>query len=456
MYGNRIAGKTAENRDLALENAKAAEAVWDRIRDPDNWATVATDLSGAYLDRIHGDRGENLEKAIAYGEAAAAIRTREKDPALWAQTVHKLAKLYFHRVFGDPADNIEKSISLAQAALEVETGDANPVEWADACCDLGNAYIMRVRGDRRANLDKAVACYRDSLTVTSAWGELQYLGESYYGLANALGLLAAETGDQVVRADAIAAYEQAAAAFSELGSAELQAKVHLNRAMTLAQVPGADSAARVVGALRQCLPAWDADSNPLRAPVLYAMLARYSYEAGQTAEAYDWISKALQANEVLYAGATAEDSKAGVVADSTSWFLLAVNLALRSGAAPSDALLLAERGRTRMLREAVVRLQPDWSIPPELLAREAELMAARRATWEATPAADLASASTEPRLRPGAGHHRAASRTLGANARVSRRDRLRHSAEGHDQLGPDPSLGRCAAARLRATGVRRA
>ena len=67
--------------------------------------------------------------------------------------------------------------------------------------------------------------------------------------------------------------------------------------------------------------------------------------------------------DIELVGATAEDSKTALVADSANWYLFAVDLALRSGASTRAALLLAERGRARMLRDAVVPLQPGWNIP---------------------------------------------------------------------------------------------
>jgi tetratricopeptide (TPR) repeat protein len=394
-YQERIGGDPAGNLELSIENLEAALSAWDRKADPDSWASVANNLANSYWRRIRGDYGENLEKAIAYAEASSLIRTREKNPMLWARTVHALGNLYFHRALGDLSANMEKSISLTLAALEVETKEAYPDRWAGAHRNLGSAYLRREQGDRRENLEKSVACFRDSLSVTATIEDLQTRGLSLYGLANAVAARGAETGEQSDLAEAVTAYEQAAAAFEELGSPDQQAMTYFNLAMTLSLLSGDNAASRARQALRQCLPAWDADRNPLRGPRVYAMLARFSDELGQTAEAYEWISRAIEASETLYAGATAEDSKTEMVAEAASFFLFAVDLAMRSGVSASEVLLLAERGRSRMLREAAVRLQPEWSIPPELLEREAELITERRRAWEGIPAADPGSGPDE-------------------------------------------------------------
>ncbi len=69
---------------------------------------------------------------------------------------------------------------------------------------------------------------------------------------------------------------------------------------------------------------------------------------------------------------------------------MAADLALRSDAAASDALMFAERARARIFGESLVRIQPDWSIPPELLASEAALEAERDRAWDAIRASGLA------------------------------------------------------------------
>jgi CHAT domain-containing protein/tetratricopeptide (TPR) repeat protein len=393
IYGDRIAGSRAENLDLGKENLETALEVLDRQANPDQWASVANNLSNVYWKRVNGDNGENLEKAIALAEAALTIRTREKDPQLWARTVHSLGNLYYQRPLGDLSNNAEKSIGFSQSALQVETKEAYPVAWAGANRNLGNAYVKRERGDRGANLSNAASCFRNALSVTSALEDRNAHAESLTGLGMALLSLGKDADDQLILGDAVTAYEQAAAIFEEVGSADSQALAHFNLAHALFELQSAESAARALEVMLKCLPAWDADRNPLRAPDAYHALARFSDRLGQSKEAYEWICRAVGANEVLFAGATAEDSKIELVADSTTLYLRAVELALRSGAPASEALLLAERGRTRLLREAVVRLQPDWVIPAELLARESALMAERRRAWEGVPARDSVSGS---------------------------------------------------------------
>ena len=386
-YADRIVGDLADNKERAIVHLEAALAAYDRQVQPDRWASVAHNLSDAYWKRILGDRGENLEKAIRLAEAAAQIRTREKDPRLWARTMHNLGNLYYHRPLGNREANLEQSIRFSRAALEVETREALPREWAGALRNLGNSYIDRVAGDERENLETAVACFRDALSVTPRQLDLGKHGETLLGLGNALRALGTLAQDSEQQTEAVAAYEQAASVFAELGSPDQRAVVLFNLAMLLGQIHP-DSPGPALTALRQCLPAWDAENNPFRAPHVYQGLALFSDRAGQTAEAYEWICKTLEASEVLYAGATAEDSKTGLVADSANWYLYAVDLALRSGAGTRAALLLAERGRARMLREAVVPLQPDWNIPAELLAQEADIIRRRRQAWAGLATAD--------------------------------------------------------------------
>lgn len=393
-YVGRITGDPADNQERAIGHLDAALAAHSREALPDQWASAAHDLSGAYWRRIAGDHGENLEKAIFLAEAAAKIRTREKDPRLWARTMHSLGNLYNQRPLGDREANLERSIRFSRAALEVETKDAMPDVWAGAMRNLGNAYHGRIAGDRRQNLETAVGYFRGALSVTSRQLSLRAYAETLLGLGNALGSLGELAQDSQQQTEAVAVYEQAASAFAELGSPDQRAAVRFNQAMLLSRIHP-DSPGPALAALRECLPAWDAQHNPLRAPGVYQVLAFLSDRAGATAEAYDWICKALEAGEVLYAGASREDSKTWLVADNANGYLFAVDLALRSGAGARAALLLAERGRARMLREAVVPQQPGWNIPAALLAQEADVIRRRRQAWATIATTDQVTGTPE-------------------------------------------------------------
>ena len=381
VYQDRIADDPAANMEQAIGNLEAALAIWDVDTNPDEWASAANNLANAYCRRIRGNNSENLEQAIGYAEAASVIRTRAKDPQLWARTLHSLASMYFQRPFGHKDENIEKSIALSQVALEVETRDAYPARWAGAQHNLGSAYLQRVKGDRSDNLRTAVSLFRDALSVRSRLGDLSALGQSLLGLGQALDALATETGDEQALADASSAYQQAVAAFEDVGAADHAASAYYSLAVALSRQPGPDSAARALEAARQCLPAWDTEHNPFRARLVYALLAQLTDRVGGTAEAYGWICRAIEASESLYAGAAVADSKAEQDEEGGDWYEVAADLALRSGAAASDALIFAERARARILGESLVRIQQDWSIPAELLASEAALEAERDRAW---------------------------------------------------------------------------
>ena len=390
VYQARVDGDPAANMELAIENLEAGLALWDVNSTPDQWASAANNLANAYCSRIRGDNSENLEQAIGYAEAASAIRTYAKDPQLWARTLHSLASMYFQRSFGPKDENIERSIALSRAALEVETRAGFPARWAGSQHNLGFAYLQRVKGDRADNLRTAVSCFRDALSVRSALPALGARGQSLLGLGQALDALGEETGDERARADVISTYQLAAAAFEDLGAADQAAAAYYGAAVSLSRQDGEEPARRAVETAQRCLPAWTAERNPLRSRLLYALLARLTDRLGRTAEAYGWICRSIEANESLYAGAAVNDSKARQDEEGGGWYEVAADLALRSGAAASDALLFAERARARALGESVVRGQPEGGIPAALLASEAALEADRDRAWAGIRSSGLA------------------------------------------------------------------
>ena len=205
--------------------------------------------------------------------------------------------------------------------------------------------------------------FRDALSVRSALPALGPRGQSLLGLGQALDALGEETGDEQARADVLGAYRLAAAAFEGVRGGRSGGRRVLRRGGVLVPAGGREPARRGVETALRCLPAWAAERNPLRARPLYALLARLTDRLGRTAEAYGWICQAIETNESLYAVASVADGKAQQDEEGGGWYEAAADLALRSGAAASEALLLAERARARILGESAPRDQPEGSIP---------------------------------------------------------------------------------------------
>ena len=392
-YQERLDGEAADNQERSVTLLEEALDMWDRS-DPeqaDAWASVANNLANTFWKRVRGDKGENLDRAIAYAEDALTVRLRAKDPVRWARTVHILGGLYVERSRGDKATNRERAIEYSVAAMEVETRDRMPGEWSGAQCNLGNAYADRVLGDRLANLDAAVQCFRAAIEVTPK-SNLQRWSDSYLGLGNALQTLAREAGAGPVGADelapedlfaeAVEAYAQARAGFETLGWADREAASRFGLAASEASRAGHDSAERAVAEFERCLAVWDGGRNPLRALEVYKHLALLQHSLDHPSDAYASVARAVDTSDLLYGTATADQSRVDLLEDSNRLYRLAVEYALDAGVSAGEVWALAERSRSRRLRDEMVRVDPGWDIPPELLDRERSLIAARRRAWD--------------------------------------------------------------------------
>ena len=172
------AGGPDEFGDGGVRHLRSAAEALDPQEDPDNWIKVKMELAWTLLHGVNL-AADAVEEAIADLNAALALVDAARRPEEWARVHDWLADAYLWRINGDAADNLEQAIEHAQQALIVFNRDGFPDQWATAQGRLADAMRRRIAGDRTDNARRALeylgelADYYDALDLHREWALVQ-------------------------------------------------------------------------------------------------------------------------------------------------------------------------------------------------------------------------------------------------------------------------------------------
>ena len=324
-YLRRIRGERAENIERAIR-------CYEQALEERNWGTHTEEkadaehnLAVAYSERLLKGRIENLEKAVKYGEAA--LKTIDQYSLIkWALIktdmvdIHwKLANLERQRHVGQAAATMEKAIAHGEEVVSAMEGQPPSHRWALAHYNLGNTYGDRIQGDRADNQEKAIAHYNCALELYTK----QNYPVRWANTHNNLGV----THWERLRGDRT----------ENLTRAIYHFRMALEVATPEAFSVDSRRAARNLGNLYFQQRDWDA--------------------------ALDVYYVAMDAGERLYRAGLSAEGKAVEVAENVALYRHAAFATARLRQA-SEALLTFERGKTRLLAEALrLHISRPTSVP---------------------------------------------------------------------------------------------
>ncbi len=361
VYCRRIRGTRADNIEQAIDLMKQASQVFRRETKPHEWAAIRISLANAYFDRVHGDRAENLERTIEALEQALEVRTRQAAPQNWAVATTNLGNAYAARIRGQLWENQERAIQLYQQALTVATHEAMPDQWAAVMLNLAHTYAKRINGDLDDNLDRSIAAYDKALSVFTreAWAIrwamiMNNLAEAYHRRIKPAGRTEnLERALKVCRR----ALEVRTRETMPLEWARTQhnlAAIYHERQ----QGHRSDNLERGIEACRQALEIRTLDAVPAIHRLSADLLGKLCAEAGRWQEAAEALESALAATEHLYQASLFRTSQHAELAESGFLYRRAAEALARCGRL-REAVVVAERGRTRCLGDAVDRHRID-------------------------------------------------------------------------------------------------
>ena len=332
------------------------------------YAALQHNLGTAYNDLPTGDRAANLEQAIACYQQALRFYTPEAAPREYAMTQNNLGTAYRNLPTGDRAANLEQAIACYQQALRFYTPEAAPRDYAMIQYNLGDAYYQLLTGDRAANLTQAIACYQQALRFyTPEAAPLDYALTQ-----NNLGLVYGDlpTGDRATNLEqAIACYQQALRFQTPEAAPRDYARTQNNLGGAYSQLPTGDRAANLaqaISCLQQALPFYTPEAEPLACRRTTTNLAHLYFAQGAWDTALRTYRVAMDVGEQLYRVGLSTTSKAAEVSENAALYPHAAFAAVRCGET-AQALLILERGKTRLLTEALhLRVRRPPQVPDEM------------------------------------------------------------------------------------------
>jgi CHAT domain-containing protein/tetratricopeptide (TPR) repeat protein len=435
---NQLRGGGAEVVD-ALDEAlvKLSARVEKLPSRPDGGESASANYSLAkvYAKVLGPHRRDYMERALAHMKAALQLRPREADPDRWARTQHDLGTFYFQRIAHERSDNIEQAIEHYQNALTVHTREAFPQFWALTHNALGIAWLERVKGSEDRNTRTGAELLATALSI---WNERDN-GFLWAESTNALGaanLRLGQHGDAAALTAAIECFESAgrvftkeryperwaplvsnlAAAYSERGAApdSERAEILLREAVdtldraneghlwavlarnlaaligTAAMNRDASRFPEAIALLHNVLDVFDAQCYPAEHRDAQADLGRLRLAQDSWSGALAAYRAAIAAAERVFRGAFTETGRLHEAQKLATIYRDAAYCLVRLGE-PAEALSLQDRGKTRVLTDAVELSEARFEELPE--AHRSAAVAARE---------ELARAEDEMRKPEGA------------------------------------------------------
>jgi len=240
---------------------------------------------------------------------------------------------------------LERAISCYKEALRFQTPEADPLGYAAVQNNLGLVYDTLPTGDRTANLERAISSHQEALRfwMPETAPHMYALAQDNLGKAyNAL-----PTGDRTA---------------------------NLERAISCCHE-----------ALRFLTP----ETDPFHYCRTSRRLGDIYFTQREWQAALDVYQAAMLIDERLYQTGLSAESKAAEIAENATIYPHCAYAAFRCGRI-TEALLILERGKTRILAEALrLRIARPRDIPDEVWnAFESAAAAVRKAQFEDTALSD--------------------------------------------------------------------
>jgi len=361
-------GDRSAHLQQAIACYREALRFWTPEITPLDYATAQNNLGIVYRNLPTGDRTANLHQAIACYREALRFRTPEAVPLDYARTQNNLGAACQELPAGDRASNLQHAIACYREALRALTPETDPLDYAMAQHNLGAAYSDLPAGDRATNLQQAIACYQEALRFrTPEHAPLDYartqhnLGSAYRNLP---------TGDRAANLErAIACYQEALRFRTPQTTPLEYAKTQHNLGAAYSDLPTGDSATHLQHAIacyQEALRFWTRETMPFEYRRANQRLADLYLTQQRWKEAFNTYCAAIDAGELLYRAGLSTESRAIEMAENVALYRHAAFSAVCCGQT-TDALLLLERGRTRLLAEALrLRVSRPPHIPDEI------------------------------------------------------------------------------------------
>ena len=247
--------------------------------------------------------------------------------------------------------------------------DSDPFHWGECYNSLGAANLRLIGRDGQVALDRAIECFERAATAHTKehfpprWAQLMN------NLANAY-LQRNRPGDLEAAIDLL---QQTSAATDRAAESYLWATFKKNEGAAHSQVTGATREAHAdaaIAALREALSVFDADRYPAEHRDTQAALGEMWFRRAAWDDALAAYRDAIRAAERVFEHAFTETGRLTEAQELSSIYRNAAFCLVQRGRA-HEALELYDRGKTRVLTDAIELSRAKFDGLPELQRQEA-------------------------------------------------------------------------------------
>jgi CHAT domain-containing protein/tetratricopeptide (TPR) repeat protein len=378
----------AESMERAVACYQEALRYWGPSTNPLGYALTQHNLGDMYARSLVGDREAKLKQALRCYQEALRFRRPESVPLQYAETQYALGLTHMQQRAGGHADNLLRAIECFEEALRYWTPDANPLGYAKAQDGLGVAYTdiaATAHANRSRALTYAIKCFLMSLrfrTLENTPFEYAatrlHLGDAY---------LRVPDEQRVSIEHAIECFKQALLVFKSDTAPHEYALLNyrLGDAHFSRELGGPDAnQERAIECYQEALRYWTPETTPYGCRSAHQRLATIYFGRRNWDAALRAYRTAIEVGEVVYRAGLSSESKAFEMSINADLYNHAAFLTALSGDA-AEAVLILERGKTRVLAEA---LQLGISRPDNVPDTVWESFVQARASLKAIPSVD--------------------------------------------------------------------
>jgi CHAT domain-containing protein len=367
-YSDLLTGDRTTNLRQAITHYQEALRFWTAENVPLDHATVQVGLGNAYSDLLTGDRTANLRQAITHYQEALRFWTAENVPLDHATVQVALGNAYLFLLAGDRTTNLKQAITHYQEALRFWTAENTPLDYALVQNNLGDVYLYLQAEDRAANLKQAITHYQEALRFWTAESMPLDYARAEFGVG--LAYTDFLTGDRAANLRQAITHYQEALRFWTAESMPLDyATIQVGLGNAYRDLQAGDRAANLKQAIahyQEALRFQTPEAAPLECRKTNRYLAELHFAQSEWHAALAAYRVAMDVGEQIYRTGLSAESKITEVAENALLYRQAAFAAVR-GEEKREALLILERGKTRILSEALhLRISRPKNIHEEI------------------------------------------------------------------------------------------
>ena len=357
-YSELPSGDRNGNINNAIKCFHEALRFFTEAKTPTDYASIQNNLGLAYSYLLTGNRNGNLLRAVECYHNALKFWNTDTAPVNYAMAQNNLGNAYRELHAGGHTQNLNRAIEHFNQALQIFTPENAPYYYAIIQNNLGNVYCELSVQDRSAKLTKAINCYTNALQIFTRTNVPFYYATLQNNLAFAYNSLPSASGGGNLK-QAIECLQNALKIFTPDMAPLHYAEIQNNLGFAYKSLATGANFEKAVAHFNQALQFRTPDTAPFDCRRTLRNLGDLYFSRKEWATALTHYRKAMEVGEFLYQAGLSTEIKATEVFENVVIYRKAAYAAAHLGSErANEALIILERGKTRLLTETL-QLHPS-------------------------------------------------------------------------------------------------